>query len=685
MGIFYMDVRVVSKTKQSAIAKAAYVSNEKIYSKRDEEYKNYRTRDVKPDSFILAPSHAPEWVYNRERLWNEVEKVEVPVNARLLREIVVALPIELDEEQQHELVKEYVQDTFVNDGMVADVHIHRDKKENPHAHILLTVRPFNLDGTWWKTKSKKEYILGENGDFSLNKDGKKRTRKIDLTGWDSKTKLLEWRKSLAEKINDKYKENGVHETVSHLSYEEQGREDIGKHRLTRNEFYIEKAAKRNAEIEGVEYTPVTQYGNLNVSIDEYNKQIELLNEKIISLEEYKETKVNSERKLFDDIRKNVSLSTEDKEALYFVKNRSKSNYVDYNVVVQTSKSLDFWNRKIMKQYRELEQENKVLKQAKSLYEKSPNELYKLGFDKDSFIEDYNERAKLYNEKEIKLVGEQKGYKESKQYVEKSLNLQVELLREEFNFLYPKYQNITQFDTDEIRNVMNHYVETFKEKGILQPVLEFEQNELFDTSKEHEFRTEVWSAVLDYRNQSKAIFSLNKSLETKEVIYKDTINQNKNNVKDSSISRRSIYNATVDYLTTKNEAKQLEADYQNTKNIMYKSLIELYGDNQKDVIEKLPDRIKCALLESYLKERTVEKLDVDLVKVKADLNFKDFENDAFKPFENNSNGGQMAGDLLGQLIMEAQQNQNKNDDLEAQRRRNKRNLKGYKGELMERER
>lgn len=680
-----MDVRMVSKAKQSAVAKAAYVSNDKIYSERDEQFKQYKTRNVKPDSFILAPDHAPKWVFDREQLWNQVEKVERPFNAQVQREIVIALPIELDNEMQKELVKEYVQENFVNDGMVADVNIHRDQKDNPHAHILLTVRPFNIDGTWWKNKSKKEYILDKNGDFTYDDKGNKRTRKIDLTGWNSKTKLLEWRKSLAEKINEKYKENGIHETVSHLSYEEQGKENIGKHRLTRNEFYIEKAAKRNAEIEGVEYTPVTQYGNLNVSIDEYNKQIELLNEKIISLEEYKETKVNSERKLFDDIRKNISLSTEDKEALYFVKNRSKSNYVDYNVVVQTSKSLDFWNRKIMKQYRELEQENKVLKQAKSLYEKSPNELYKLGFDKDSFIEDYNERAKLYNEKEIKLVGEQKGYKESKQYVEKSLNLQVELLREEFNFLYPKYQNITQFDTDEIRNVMNHYVETFKEKGILQPVLEFEQNGLFDTSKEHEFRTEVWSAVLDYRNQSKAIFSLNKSLETKEVIYKDTINQNKNNVKDSSISRRSIYDATVDYLTTKNEAKQLEADYQNTKNIMYKSLIELYGDNQKDVIEKLPDRIKCALLESYLKERTVEKLDVDLVKVKADLNFKDFENDAFKPFENNSNGGQMAGDLLGQLIMEAQQNQNKNDDLEAQRRRNKRNLKGYKGELMERER
>ncbi|MDA6082682.1 MobA/MobL family protein, partial [Escherichia coli] len=106
-------------------------------------------------------SHAPDWVYDRETLVNEIEKVEKQYNSQLLREIVVALPVDFKNEDQTTLIREYVQENFVSDGMVADVSIHRDQEHNPHAHILLTLRPFNEDGTWWKNKSKKEYILDE--------------------------------------------------------------------------------------------------------------------------------------------------------------------------------------------------------------------------------------------------------------------------------------------------------------------------------------------------------------------------------------------------------------------------------------------------------------------------------------------------------------------------------------------
>lgn len=43
---------------------------------------------------------------------------------------------------------------FVDKGMVADVAIHRDHDENPHAHVMLTNRPFNADGSWGQ-KAKK--------------------------------------------------------------------------------------------------------------------------------------------------------------------------------------------------------------------------------------------------------------------------------------------------------------------------------------------------------------------------------------------------------------------------------------------------------------------------------------------------------------------------------------------------
>ena len=46
--------------------------------------------------------------------------------------------------------------------MCADIALHDKNDGNPHCHILLTMRPLNEDTTW-RAKSKKEYILDENG------------------------------------------------------------------------------------------------------------------------------------------------------------------------------------------------------------------------------------------------------------------------------------------------------------------------------------------------------------------------------------------------------------------------------------------------------------------------------------------------------------------------------------------
>src|SRR5699024_6018192 len=146
MAIYHMSMSNISRgKKQSAIASASYRSGEKLYSERYNKTSFY-PREVQPVSYILKPEHAPEWTLNRERLWNEVEAVEKSSRARLAKEITVALPIELTNEQLENLVREYVQENFVDNGMVADVAIHRDNKENPHAHVMLTNRPFLENG-----------------------------------------------------------------------------------------------------------------------------------------------------------------------------------------------------------------------------------------------------------------------------------------------------------------------------------------------------------------------------------------------------------------------------------------------------------------------------------------------------------------------------------------------------------
>jgi ATP-dependent exoDNAse (exonuclease V) alpha subunit len=152
VAIYHFSNQIISRRKQqNAIASAAYRSGEKLLDERTNEIKFYK-RKVKPITHILAPSHAPEWVYNRQKLWNEVEKKEKQWNAQLAREINVALPNELTHDQQEQLAIAFCEDIFVQDGMVCDLALHRDEENNPHFHVMLTIRPFNEDGTWGISK-----------------------------------------------------------------------------------------------------------------------------------------------------------------------------------------------------------------------------------------------------------------------------------------------------------------------------------------------------------------------------------------------------------------------------------------------------------------------------------------------------------------------------------------------------
>lgn len=89
----------------------------------------------------------------------EAEKTKV---SRLAREIIVALPVELSLEQNIQLIEDYVQTQFVSAGMCTDVCIHDTDGHNPHAHILLTIRPLKENGTW-QPKTEKEYLCFRDG------------------------------------------------------------------------------------------------------------------------------------------------------------------------------------------------------------------------------------------------------------------------------------------------------------------------------------------------------------------------------------------------------------------------------------------------------------------------------------------------------------------------------------------
>ncbi len=254
MAIFHMSFSNISAGKgRSAIASAAYRSGEKLFD--DKEGRNYfYARTVMPESFILTPQNAPEWASDREQLWNEVEKKDRKSNSRYAKEFNVALPVELNEDEQKELLKKYVQENFVDQGMVADVAIHRDNPDNPHAHVMLTNRPFNPDGTWG-LKSKRENILDENGNKIYTGNSRfPKSRRVWLVDWDKKEKINQWRHNWAVSVNQVLEQKNIPDRISEKSFADQGidevatqHEGINSKRHERKEFNQQVKEKRRAQ------------------------------------------------------------------------------------------------------------------------------------------------------------------------------------------------------------------------------------------------------------------------------------------------------------------------------------------------------------------------------------------------------------------------------------------------------
>ena len=318
MAIFHLNVSLISRGKgQSAIASASYRSGEKLYSERYDKTSFY-ARETEPETYILTPKNAPKWASSREKLWNEVEKVERSKNSQLAREITVALPIELDDEKQRELLKEYVQETFVDNGMVADIAIHRDNKENPHAHIMLTVRSFKENGEW-DSKAKTEYILDENGDKTRTRNGNFRQRKISTTNWNDKETMQFWRKNWARKVNRSLEINGNSERVTEKSYVEQG---INK-QPTIHEGYVARKMEKNGKVS---------------ERMEHNRQVRKSN-----YEQEQERKEYASKELSKEI--TTGLTPKEKTQLKSIAKNLKV-YINYDNLIDKQRMVNNWKKSV---------------------------------------------------------------------------------------------------------------------------------------------------------------------------------------------------------------------------------------------------------------------------------------------------------------------------------------------------
>lgn len=272
MAIYHLEAKVISRgTGRSACAASAYMSCSAIYNDYDGVQHDYTRKQGLVWSNVFLPDCAPvEW-QDRAVLWNSVEETEKTKDSRLAREFVVALPVELGKLDWINLLSKFIYQQFVNEGMCADVAIHDPDPpgHNPHAHILLTVRPLNPDGTW-QYKTEKEYFCVRNGEergftaaeykeaqadgwekqypykvgrkkeymapseaeakgytrLSKHPKSTKFGRQNPISErWNSEEQLVLWREAWANAVNRSLERHGFDERVDHRSFAEQGRDE----------------------------------------------------------------------------------------------------------------------------------------------------------------------------------------------------------------------------------------------------------------------------------------------------------------------------------------------------------------------------------------------------------------------------------------------------------------------------
>ena len=217
----HFNIKIVQRSKrQSAVAAAAYQSGEGLFSEYDQKRKYYSKQKEVVHSEILLPGNAPPGYADRQTLWNAVEAVENQWNSQLARRFIIALPRELPHEEQIRLLREYCREQFVSRGMVVDLAIHDKGDGNPHAHLLVTLRPMDEQGRWLP-KCRKEYVLDEHGQRIRLKSGEWKSRRVNTVDWNDKKYAEVWRHEWEVLQNRFLERAGRPERVDLRSFERQ--------------------------------------------------------------------------------------------------------------------------------------------------------------------------------------------------------------------------------------------------------------------------------------------------------------------------------------------------------------------------------------------------------------------------------------------------------------------------------
>ena len=292
MAIFHYTVKIVGRSKgKSIISASAYLNGDVMKNEENGRISYYTSkREVVYTSLMMCENAPKEWqnvpaenikrfqksvrykradnkeaalekfklTFQKQRLWNEVLKIEKSSDAQLGRSFEFSLPKEWSRQEQIKYTTDYIQKNFVDKGMCADWSIHDKGDGNPHVHLLVTMRPFNPDYSWgnkevkdwefvrdtdgnivvdeshpdwWQDKKNPDRhgiripVLDENGNQKVGARNRKQWKRIltDATGWNNPKNCELWRSEWANVCNAHLK---TENHIDHRSYARQGKLEI---------------------------------------------------------------------------------------------------------------------------------------------------------------------------------------------------------------------------------------------------------------------------------------------------------------------------------------------------------------------------------------------------------------------------------------------------------------------------
>ena len=292
MAIFHYTVKIVGRSKGKSIISASAYLNGDVMKNEENGRSSYYTskKEVVYTSLMMCENAPQEWqnvpaenikrfqksvrykradnkeaalkkfklTFQKQRLWNEVLKIEKSSDAQLGRSFEFSLPKEWSRQEQIEYATDYIQKTFVDQGMCADWSIHDKGDGNPHVHLLVTMRPFNPDNSWgskevkdwefvrdtdgniivdeshpdwWQDKKNPDRhgiripVLDENGVQKVGARNRKQWKRVltDATGWNNPKNCELWRSEWAKVCNAHL---SVDQQIDHRSYARQGKVEI---------------------------------------------------------------------------------------------------------------------------------------------------------------------------------------------------------------------------------------------------------------------------------------------------------------------------------------------------------------------------------------------------------------------------------------------------------------------------